>query len=148
MAPSLSQKKFKIMVIYFFFYKICNKVICSSPLQAPVPILSSPLLSSPLLSSPLLSFPLFLSLLLLSAHRNAERREVWFVLQERLTFTHCLSICSLVPLLSLCRGTAARVITVIRSPWGLYSCQPLSGESERSGRGKKKKCLWYAPCLC
>ena len=56
MAPSLSQKKFKIMVIYFFFYKICNKVICSSPLQAPVPILSSPLLSSPLLSSPFLSF--------------------------------------------------------------------------------------------
>lgn len=34
------------MVLYFFCYKICNKVICSSPPQAPVPILSSPLLSS------------------------------------------------------------------------------------------------------
>lgn len=60
------------------------------------------------------------------------------MLQERLTFTRCLSICSLVPLQSLRRRRAARIITVIRSPWGLFSCQPRSRESERQGRGKKK----------
>lgn len=54
---------------------------------------------------------------------NAGRRQVWFVLEERLTLTRCLPICSAVPLQSLRRRRAARMIAVVRSPRGLYSCQ-------------------------